>query len=50
MLGRLVFVNQQKKLKQGIAGTKVHISLLPAFTSIFFSLHFQQPANAPPAS
>jgi len=40
-LGRFVLVNQQYKLNQQIAGTQVYISLLPAYTSILFSIHIQ---------
>jgi len=48
-MGRFVFVNQQNKLNQEIAGTRIYISLLPAFTTILFSSRIKDTANTPPA-
>jgi len=40
-----LFVNQQNKLKQDIAGTRVQISLLPAYSTILFSFRIKHTAS-----
>ena len=46
-LAFFVFINQQNKFNQEIAGTRVYICLLPAYTSIRFSSRIYHTASIP---